>query len=98
MPLHIPTGLNPGWITDVPKYYQQGSPAQDQYYWGGHPYQGGDVFNPSLYNTLANAPTTPFGANYQQTSATPQQIIQAMQGVYPLLGTTSVNGPVAPAK
>lgn len=96
--LEIPTGLNPGWITNVPTMYNTTNPAEDKYYWGGHPYQPGSTFDPTLYNQSPNAPQAPFGANYAQTSATPQQILQSMQGRYPLLGTTSeqIGGPVQP--
>lgn len=93
---YIPHGLNPGWITNVPTHYQTTNPSQAQYYWGGHPYQPGPKFDPTLYNQTINAPVEPFGSTYAQTSATPQQILQAMQGRYPLLNTVSVTGPVAP--
>jgi hypothetical protein len=94
--INTPSGLNPGWITNVPEYYHNTSAAADKFYWGQHPYQPGQTFDPTLYNTLPNAPVSPFGATYAQTSATPQQILAKMQGTYPLLGTQGVNGPVAP--
>lgn len=90
----IPTGLNPGWITNVPTYYQTTNPAQSQYYWGGHPYQPGPTFNPSLYNQIPNAPTTPWGATHAQTAATAQDIMNQMYGQYPF----TVTGPVMPTK
>lgn len=90
----IPSGLNPGYITNVPTYYNSTSDAADKYYWGAHPYQPGPKFDPNLYNQIPNAPAQPFGATYTQSSATPAQILAAMQGRYPLLNT--VNGPVAP--
>jgi len=95
--LNVPTGLNPGWISPTPMY-QPMNDAQSQFHWGGHPYQQGPEFNAPLYNNVPAAPTTPWGANTAQTSATPQQILAAMQGRYPLLGTTSAQaaGPVAP--
>jgi hypothetical protein len=89
----IPTGLNPGWITNVPQYYHPTNQAGAQYYWGGHPYQPGETFDPTLYNTLPNAPVTPFGVGHAQTQATAAQILAAMQGLYPNLGNT---GPVVP--
>ena len=91
--VYIPHGLNPGWITNVPTHYNTTNPAQAQYYWGGHPYQPGPKFDPTLYNQTPNAPVEPFGSTYAQTSATPQQILQAMQGRYPLMNTV---GPIAP--
>jgi len=92
-----PTGLNPGWIAPTP-HYQTTNPAQSQYYWGSHPYQQGPQFDPVLYNNVPAAPATPWGAQSAQTSATPEQMLAAMQGRYPLLGTTSsqVAGPVRP--
>ncbi len=95
--IKIPTGLNPGYITPTP-YYQTTNPAQSQYYWGQHPYQPGPTFDPALYNTLPNAPATPWGATKAQQAASAEQILAAMRGRYPLLGTTTgqVAGPVAP--
>jgi len=92
----IPNGLNPGWITNVPTQYQSNNPAQAQYYWGAHPYQPGPVFDPNLYKQSPNAPAQPFGSTYAQTSATPAQILAAMQSQYPLLNTASAYGPVRP--
>ena len=89
------SGLNPGFITDVPEHYQTTNSAQSKYYWGAHPYQPGPTFDPTLYNQTPNAPATPWGATHAQTSATPQQILQQMGGIYPLLNT--VNSPVNPA-
>lgn len=91
--INVPTGLNPGWIAPTPQY-QTTSPAQAQYYWGSHPYQPGPEFNAQLYNNVPAAPQQAWGTNYTQTSATPQQILQAMGMYYPLMG--SVNGPVRP--
>ena len=90
-------GLNPGWI-EPPTYYQTTNPAQSQYYWGEHPYQAGNTFNKQLYNTLPNAPATPWGATHAQTAATPAQILAAMQQLYPNLGTQTVTGPVVPVR
>ena len=94
--VNIPTGLNPGLITDVPSFYQTTNPAQSQYYWGQHPYQPGKTFDKTLYNQIPKAPVSPFGLGYAQTAATPEEILQQMQGVYPLMGTTNINGPVKP--
>jgi hypothetical protein len=92
-------GLNPGWIAP-PTYYKNTTPSQSQYYWGAHPYQPGPTFNASLYNQLPNAPATPWGATNAQKSASAADILAAMQGRYPLLGTTTeqIAGAIAPAK
>jgi len=80
-------GLNPGWITNVPtQYAPQG--VRSQYYWGGHPYQPGPVFDPALYRNVP-APATPWGL--QQMYNPQQEIIDQM------LRNISV-GPVAPTK
>ena len=96
-PLHLAQGLNPGLI-NPPEYYKNTNPAQAKYYWGQHPFQPGDTFNSELYNTVPNAPAVPYGLGYAQRAATPEEILLAMQGHYPLLNTTSVNGPVVPTK
>ena len=91
-------GLNPGWITNVPQQYHPTNQAQSQYYWGQHPFQPTNTFNPTLYNTTPSAPSTPYGLGYAQQSATGQDVIKAMGGLYPLLGTVSnaTTSPVAP--
>jgi hypothetical protein len=94
-PIEYAHGLNPGLIAPTP-YYQTTNPAQSQYYWGTHPYQEGPTFNSQLYNTAPGAPATPWGAGHIQTQATPQQILAAMQGLYPNLGTQTVTGPAIP--
>lgn len=91
--VNVPTGLNPGWIAPTP-YYQTTSPNQAQYFWGSHPYQPGPEFNAQLYNTVPAAPSQPWGSQTRQTSATPQQILQAMGMYYPLVGSTTA--PVRP--
>lgn len=88
---NIPNTLNPGWITNVPDYYTTTNNAQSKYYWGGHPYQTGTTFNRQLYNQAPGAPAQAWGQGYAQTSATPQQIMQAM-GNY----TPYYIGPVKP--
>ena len=93
--VQIPTGLNPGWI-NPPVYYTPQNAAQSQYYWGTHPYQPGPTFDPTLYNTLPQAPTTPWGMNTVPRNATAQEIINMMGLQYPLLGTNTTTGPVVP--
>jgi hypothetical protein len=93
----IPGGLNPGFI-EPPTYYQTTDPAQSKYYWGEHPYQPTQTFNKQLYNTLPNAPVSPWGLGKTQTAATREQILAAMQGLYPNLSTQTVTGPAVPVR
>jgi len=59
----IPIGLNPGWITPsmFQPFYANAGTGQSNYFWGSHPFQAGNTFNSALYNTVAGAPTTPYG-------------------------------------
>jgi hypothetical protein len=88
--LHIPTGLNPGWIQPAP-FYKNTTPSQAEFYWGNHPYQLGPVFNQELYNNVPNAPKVPWGISNAQTSATPEEILKTLAGYYP-----SISGPIMP--
>jgi hypothetical protein len=90
--VNIPTGLNPGWMAPQP-FYKNTTDAQAQYYWGAHPYQPGPTFNSQLYNTVPQAPATPWGATNAPRAATSQEILAKMGNYYPLLGNT---GPVKP--
>ena len=91
---NVAQGLNPGYITNVPTFYKNTTPAQAQFYWGGHPFQPGPTFDPVLYNQIPNAPVQPWGASQIMTSATPQQILQQMGYLYPLVGSTTM--PIQP--
>jgi len=111
-PLAVKTdyGLNPGWIQAVPMY-QTTNDVQSQYYWGGHPFQGGQTFNPQLAQS-GYAPATPWGQQQQFRQLTPQEVALAAQGRYlgepaaapatrwapytTPIGTQTVAGPVAP--
>jgi len=111
-PLSVKTdyGLNPGWIQAVPMY-QTTNDVQSQYYWGGHPFQGGQTFNPQLAQS-GYAPATPWGQQQQFKQLTPQEVALAAQGRYlgepaaapatrwapytTPIGTQTVAGPVAP--
>ena len=57
-------GLNPGYIAPG-DFYKTTSPVQSRFYYGQHPYQTGgptgQVFDPVLYNTVPEAPRTPWG-------------------------------------
>ena len=59
----MPTGLNPGYIvpSQFQPFYSNTSNGQGNYYWGSHPFQGGNTFNSQLYNTVPNAPAIPYG-------------------------------------
>lgn len=71
-------GVNPGFIAPTP-FYDTTSPAQSQFYWGAHPFQGGATFNPRLYN-MAEAPETPWGIQNIAQPLTPDQVRQAYLG------------------
>jgi hypothetical protein len=99
-PIHASGALNPGLI-NAPDFYNTNDPAQSKYYWGSHPYQPGSTFDSTLYNQVPNAPVKPWGVGHAQTAATANDVLNAMQGRYPLLGTTSQQpmptiGPVIP--
>ena len=89
-------GLNPGFITNVPRYYNNPSPVAAQYYWGQHPYQAGQTFNRGLYNTLPVAPATPFGLQQMYNPQT-QTIQNLLQGVQQASAVAPYNIPRAPA-
>jgi hypothetical protein len=81
-------GLNPGWITNVPQYYNTNSPVAGQYYWGKHPYQLGPTFDRTLYNTLPVAPPQSWGLQQMYNPQT-QTIQNLLRGV----GQASVQAP-----
>ena len=92
--------LNPGWIAPTPIWNQMGlNPTQSQYYWGQHPYQTGPVFDPKAYNAVPNLPAQPWGTAATSAS-TPFDInayLDMVRQGYPVNGTPTVAGPVAPA-
>jgi hypothetical protein len=90
------SGLNPGMITNVPRYYNNPSPVAAQYYWGQHPYQAGTTFSPTQYNTLPVAP--PQGWGLQNMYNPQSQTIPALlAGVQQASNQTPYNIPRAPA-
>jgi hypothetical protein len=89
------SGLNPGYITNVPRYYNNPSPVAAQYYWGQRPYQTGTEFDPVLYNTLPVAPPTPFGLQ-QMYDPTTQTITNLLRGVGQASQVAPYNIPQAP--
>ena len=64
-------GLNPGFITNVPRQYEP-SGVRSQFYYGQRPYQPGPTFDRALYNQTA-APVAPWGL---QKMYTPMDINQ----------------------
>jgi hypothetical protein len=95
VPLDV-SGLNPGWITNVPRYYNNPSPVAAQYYWGQHPYQAGATFDRALYNTLPVAPATPFGLQ-QMYDPNYETIVNLLRGVGEASAVAPYNIPRAPA-
>jgi hypothetical protein len=90
------SGLNPGYITNVPRYYTNPSPVAAQYYYGPRPFQPGTTFDPVLYNTLPVAPPTPFGLQQMYDPRT-QTIPNLLRGVGQAAQTAPYNIPRAPA-
>lgn len=83
--IKVPEGLNPGFITNVPDFYQPTNQAGSKFYWGAHPFQPGPTFDPQLYNQVPNAPVNPFGLGYAQRAATSQDILSRMQATQPVI-------------
>jgi hypothetical protein len=83
----VDPGLNPGFITDVPPQYKTTSPVQSKFYWGGHPYQTGDAFDPNLYKQSPNAPVTPYGLQELYKPTDINAYLQAL-GVGPIAPKT----------
>jgi hypothetical protein len=93
--LHIPTGLNPGWIAPTP-FYQTTSPVQNQYFWGAHSFQEGPTFNAQQWNTVPGAPQHGWGLQEMAPVAKPQDIVNYINS--PEYQSQFVSGPVAPTK
>lgn len=93
--LKLPSGLNPGWIEPT-RFYNTTSPVQSQYYWGGHGYQEGPTFNSQQYNTVPDAPTTPWGLQQMGPVARPQDLVDYINS--PEYQAQFVSGPVAPVR
>jgi hypothetical protein len=88
------SGLNPGYITNVPKQYApQG--VRSQYYWGQKPYQAGTTFDPALYQSAPAAPVQPWGLQQMYNPQT-QTINNLLQGVKAASAIAPYNMPGAP--
>ena len=72
--VQIPIGLNPGWVTPsmYQPFYANAGAGQSNYFWGSHPFQGGNTFNSALYNTVTGAPKTPYGIQQVAGPVVPQ--------------------------
>jgi hypothetical protein len=87
-------GLNPGYITNVPRAYAP-SGVRSQFYWGQHPYQPGPTFDRSLYNQTPAAPATPWGLQQMYNPQT-QTIQNLLKGVQQASTQAPYNLPRAP--
>ena len=67
----INPGVNPGWLAgQVTPFYQNTQPDQAQYYWGQHqPLTSGQNVS-QQWNTVPNAPATPFGVQSSAVGGT----------------------------
>jgi len=73
-------GLNPGYITNVPRSYAP-SGVRSQFYYGQRPFQPGPTFNRSLYNQTPAAPAQPWGLQqmYNPQTETIQNLLKGVQ-------------------
>ena len=93
----VGVGLNPGYMTNVPRYYNNPSPVSSQYFWGQHPYQPNPtVFDRALYNTLPVAPPQGWGLQQMYDPRT-QTIENLLRGVGQASQVAPYNIPRAPA-
>jgi hypothetical protein len=92
------SGLNPGYITNVPRQYEP-SGVRSQYYYGPKPYQTGgptgQVFDPALYRSAPGAPVAPYGLQQMYNPQT-QTIENLLRGVGLAAGQAPYNRPGAP--
>ena len=92
------SGLNPGYITNVPRQYES-SGVRSQYYYGPKPYQTGgptgQVFDPALYRSAPAAPVAPWGLQQMYNPQT-QTIENLLRGVGVAAGQAPYNRPGAP--
>jgi hypothetical protein len=87
-------GLNPGYITNVPRSYAP-SGVRSQFYWGQRPYQPGPTFNRELYNQTPAAPVAPWGLQQMYNPQT-QTIENLLRGMRAAATTPPYNVPGAP--
>jgi hypothetical protein len=93
------SGLNPGYITNVPAQYQTQNMQQSKFYYGPKPYQSGgttgQVFDPNLYRSAPAAPISPFGLQQMYNPQT-QTIENLLAGVQQASAVAPYNLPMAP--
>jgi hypothetical protein len=87
-------GLNPGYITNVPRSYAP-SGVRSQFYYGQRPYQPGPTFNRELYNQTPAAPVAPWGLQQMYNPQT-QTIENLLRGMRAAATTPPYNVPGAP--
>ena len=75
--LRIPTGLNAGYIREVPAY-RTTNDVQSKYYWGSSPAQTGTEFNPAIANQYA--PATAWGLQTPFQPLTGQELAGMVMG------------------
>jgi hypothetical protein len=92
------SGLNPGYITNVPRQYAP-SGVRSQFYYGQKPYQTGgptgQVFDPVLYRSAPAAPVQPWGLQQMYNPQT-QTIANLLRGVGQASQVAPYNIPQAP--
>ena len=92
------SGLNPGYITNVPRQYEPAG-VRSQYYYGPKPYQTGgatgQVFDPALYRSSPAAPVAPWGLQQMYNPQT-QTIDNLLRGVKTASAVAPYNRPGAP--
>jgi hypothetical protein len=74
------SGLNPGYITNVPAQYNTQNMQQSKFSWGQKPYQPGTAFDPALYRSAPSAPAQPWGLQQMYNPQT-QTIGSLLEGV-----------------
>ena len=89
------SGLNPGYITNVPGQYQTNNMQQSRFYWGQKPYQAGTTFDPALYRSAPAAPAQPWGLQQMYNPQT-QTIDNLLRGVGQASAVAPYNIPQAP--
>jgi hypothetical protein len=98
VPIEV-SGLNPGYITNVPAQYQQQSPVQSKFSWNQKPFQTGgatgQTFDPNLYRQSPNAPVQPWGLQQMYNPQT-QTIENLLAGVQQASTVAPYNVPAAP--
>jgi hypothetical protein len=74
------SGLNPGYITNVPAQYNTQNMQQSKFYYGQRPFQPGTAFDPALYKNVPAAPAVPWGLQQMYNPQT-QTIGSLLEGV-----------------